>query len=128
MKSLKKILCVDDEPDIRNILVMALQFTLKAEVVALGSAEEAFAYLEQNPLPDVLLLDGMMPGIDGYTACAKLRADARFATLPIVFLTAKTQRAEKERALAAGATACLGKPFDPMTVGQDLKTVLEGKK
>ena len=73
---------------------------------------------------DAIILDGMMPGLDGYETCRRLKADPATAAIPVVFLTAKTQRSEVERALALGAAACLVKPFDPMTVAGELRSVL----
>ena len=125
MLSVSKILCVDDEPDILTVLAAALRFTLKAEVTAVGSVKAAFESLETAELPDVIILDGMMPEIDGLTACHQLRADPRYQKIPIIFLSARSRRREQEEALAAGATACLTKPFDPMTVGQEILRALE---
>jgi putative two-component system response regulator len=73
---------------------------------------------------DAFVLDGMMPGMDGYEVCRRLKADPVTAHVPVVFLTAKTQRTEQERALEAGAVACLIKPFDPMTVSAALREAL----
>jgi len=125
MPDISRILCVDDEPDIRKILQVALQVTMKAEVVAVGSAKEAFAYLEQNPLPDAIIMDSQMPEMDGLSACKKLRADERFQSVPIIFLTGRVRDGEREKALAAGATGCLSKPFDPMSIGADIVRLLQ---
>jgi two-component system, OmpR family, response regulator len=73
---------------------------------------------------DAIVLDAMMPGLDGYETCRRLKAAPETAGIPVVFLTAKTQRGEVERALAMGAVACLMKPFDPMTLARELRTVL----
>ena len=121
----KRILCVDDEPDMRMVLERALALTLEAEVATAGSAEEAFDYLEKHPPPDVILLDGVMPGIDGFQACERLAADPRYRTIPIVFLSARSDDRDRERARAVGATACLAKPFDPMTIGDEICAALE---
>jgi CheY-like chemotaxis protein len=125
MTSPRRILCVDDEPDIRRILVLSLRHTLHADVVAVASAAEAFAWLDANPAPDVVLLDGMMPGMDGWQTCARLREDPRFDSVPVVFLTARTQPGEQARAREVGAVGCLAKPFAPMSVGRELCAVLE---
>jgi len=84
----KRILCIDDEPDIRKVLATALRFTLQAEVFEAASAQAAFDFLEHNEIPDIIVLDGMMPQMDGYAACRRLRENERFAGIPIVFLTA----------------------------------------
>jgi putative two-component system response regulator len=66
----------------------------------------------------------MMPGLDGYETCRRLKADPDTAGVPVVFLTAKTQREEVARALALGAAACLTKPFDPLTLAAELRAAL----
>ena len=73
---------------------------------------------------DAFLLDGMMPGLDGYELCARLKANPATADVPVLFLTAKTQREEQDRALAAGAVACLTKPFDPMTLAAEVRAAV----
>ena len=129
MPDISRILCVDDEPDIRTVLSAALKFTLQAEVIALASASEAFEYLENHELPDAILLDSMMPEIDGLTACKRLRADPRYGEVPIIFLTGSARTpGEAELAIAAGATACLGKPFDPMSIGDEIMSILKRKR
>ena len=67
----------------------------------------------------------MMPGLDGYETCRRLKDDPRTASVPVVFLTAKSQAAETRRALDAGALACLTKPFDPLTVATDLRAAFD---
>lgn len=126
MTQIRSILCIDDEPDIRTVLKTALAFTLGADVNVAGSAQEAFDYLRAHDLPDLIILDGMMPGIDGLTACRQLRQEPRYAAIPIIFLSASSRRADVEEAMKAGATACLSKPFDPMTIGQEILERLQG--
>ena len=118
-----RLLCADDEEDIRIILELALGIDpgLQAELVDSGEAALARAAAVTF---DAIILDGMMPGMDGYETCRRLKADPATAAIPVVFLTARTQRAEVDRALAAGAVACLMKPFDPMTLAQELRAAL----
>ncbi len=118
-----RVLCADDDEDIRAILGLALSLDpdLEVEIVPSGSAALARAATTRF---DAIVLDGMMPGLDGYETCRRLKADPATARVPIVFLTAKTQRSETERALAIGAVACLTKPFDPMTLARDLRAAL----
>jgi CheY-like chemotaxis protein len=118
-----RLLCADDDEDIRAILELALGLDpeLDAEIVPSGSEALRRAAAGQY---DAILLDGMMPGLDGYETCRRLKADPATALVPVVFLTAKTQRSETERALALGAVACLTKPFDPMTLARDLRAAL----
>lgn len=118
-----RLLCADDEPDIRTILELALSLepSIDAEIFPSGSALIARA---REGDADAVLLDAMMPDMDGYETCRRLKADASTAHLPVVFLTARTQQSEREAALAVGAVACLSKPFDPMTLARELLGVL----
>lgn len=118
-----RLLCADDEEDIRTILELALTLdpALEVELVDSGAAALARAAAARY---DAIVLDGMMPGIDGYETCRRLKANPLTAAIPVVFLTARTQRSEVERALALGAVACLMKPFDPMTLASELRVAL----
>lgn len=118
-----RLLCADDEEDIRTILQLALSLDPEFEVELVESGEAALARARVEKY-DAILLDGMMPGLDGYETCRRLKAEPATARIPIVFLTAKTQRAEVERALTLGAVACLMKPFDPMTLAAELRAAL----
>ncbi|HUF28300.1 MAG TPA: response regulator [Gemmatimonadaceae bacterium] len=118
-----RLLCVDDEEDIRSILALALGLDPELEIELVDSGEAALVRAPAGRF-DAILLDGMMPGLDGYETCRRLKADPATAAIPVVFLTARTQRAEVDRALALGAVACLMKPFDPMTLAGELRTAL----
>ena len=118
-----RLLCADDEEDIRTILQLALSLDPEFAVELVESGEAALARARVEKF-DVILLDGMMHGLDGYETCRRLKAESATARIPVVFLTAKTQRAEVERALTLGAVACLTKPFDPMTLAAELRAVL----
>ncbi len=117
-----RVLCADDEEDIRTILALALSLDpdITAEFVCDGAAALARAHEGW----DAFLLDGMMPGVDGYEACRRLKANPATATIPVVFLTAKTSRDDVAQALALGATGSLAKPFDPLTLAGDLRRLL----
>jgi CheY-like chemotaxis protein len=119
-----RLLCADDEDDIRTILELALSLDPELEVHLVASGSEAIARAKSGTF-DAIVLDGMMPGLDGYETCRRLKADPATAQVPVVFLTAKAQRGERERALALGAVACLTKPFDPMTIASDLRAALK---
>lgn len=118
-----RVLCVDDEEDIRTILGLALSLDPDFEVEIVATGPDLLARA-RNGAWDAFVLDGMMPEMDGYEVCRRLKADAATAPVPVVFLTAKTQREEMARALALGATACLTKPFDPLTLATELRTAL----
>ncbi|MEM9488444.1 MAG: response regulator [Myxococcota bacterium] len=122
--TISRILFIDDEPDIRRILSATLEITMSAEVVTFASAQEAFAHLDGGPLPDLILLDGQMPEMDGLTACRALRADSRYQSIPIIFLSGRSDPHEQREALAAGATGYLSKPFDPMTIGNQIMDIV----
>jgi CheY-like chemotaxis protein len=119
-----RLLCADDDEDIRTILQLALSLDPELDVVLVESGEAALTRARVEKF-DAILLDGMMPGLDGYETCRRLKAEPTTAHVPVVFLTAKTQRAEVDRALAIGAVACLMKPFDPMTLAGELRAALE---
>src|SRR4051794_40816064 len=105
-----RVMVVDDNP--QNVALIQAQ--LGREGYAVSSATDGragIAAAAADP-PDVILLDVMMPGLDGYEVCQWLRADTRTATVPIVMLTALHERADKLRALDAGADDFLSKPVD----------------
>jgi CheY-like chemotaxis protein len=118
-----RLLCADDEPDIRTILELALSLDprIEAEIFPSGAA-----LLDRARAggADAVLLDAMMPELDGYETCRRLKADPATAHLPVVFLTARAQRGEQDSALEIGALACLTKPFDPLTLAGELLTAL----
>jgi len=118
-----RLLCADDEDDIRTILRLALSLDTDLDVHFVTSGAEALAQAKGGRF-DAIVLDGMMPGLDGYETCRRLKADPATAQIPVVFLTAKTQREETLRALALGAVACLTKPFDPLTIAGELRRAL----
>jgi CheY-like chemotaxis protein len=118
-----RLLCADDEEDIRTILQVALGLDPEFEVEIVDSGEAAIARARSGHY-DAILLDGMMPGLDGYETCRRLKSDPATAGVPVIFLTAKTQKAEVQQALALGATTCLMKPFDPMTLASELREAL----
>ncbi len=118
-----KVLLIDDEDDIRRIARLSLSRVGKMDVVeAHGGAEGvARAAAEQ---PDVILLDMMMPGMDGPATLAALRAQPETEKIPVVFLTAKAMPSEVRRLTALGALGVLTKPFDPLTLPQQLRDLL----
>ncbi|MEA1988495.1 MAG: response regulator [Pseudomonadota bacterium] len=124
MAELQKILYAEDEPDIQSIAQMALEmmggYTLKLcqnGQQALESAEE-FA-------PDLILLDVMMPTMDGPAALKAMRKIPALANTPVIFMTAKVQHDEIESYKALGAIDVIAKPFDPMTLPETVKTLWE---
>lgn len=110
-----RILYVDDEPDIREVAAMAIELDPGLKVRTCESGEEALA-VAPGWRPDLILLDVMMPEMDGPATLAALRADAATAAIPVVFITARTQAHEAERFIGLGAAGVIAKPFDPMTL------------
>ena len=118
-----RLLCADDEDDIRTILRVALSLDRELEAQFVSSGAEALRRARGGEF-DAIVLDGMMPELDGYETCQRLKADPDTAQIPVIFLTAKSQRDETTRALALGAVACLTKPFDPLTIAGELRRAL----
>jgi DNA-binding response OmpR family regulator len=104
------VLLVDDEPSIRE----TLSFMLEMEGFAVAVAEDGLQGLElaQRLRPPVMLLDAMLPQLDGFSVCRQLKAEPATASTRIIMLTALGQRSDRERALSAGADFYLSKPFD----------------
>lgn len=120
-----KVLYVDDEPDIRDVAVMALEIDPDLEVKPAGSGGEALSILDEGGYqPDVVLLDVMMPVMDGPAVLEALRKRPEHAETPVVFITARAQAHETARFLSLGAVGVITKPFDPMTLALELRAIL----
>ncbi len=120
-----KVLIIDDEEDIRRIGRLALARVGGMDVVEASNGAEGLQRAAEE-LPDVVLLDMMMPGMDGATTLRKLRETAATASIPVVFLTAKAQPTEVAKWKEMGALGVLTKPFDPMTLAERLRAFLPG--
>jgi DNA-binding response OmpR family regulator len=116
------ILVVEDDPDICALLEFKLESSGHTVVVE-HNGEAGLAALDHGPV-DLVLLDWMMPRMGGLEFCLALRADARYATLPVLMLTAKAQEADVQRGLAAGADDYILKPFSPREVAARVATAL----
>lgn len=112
----RTVLIVDDDDDIREIVQLALEMQPGWKVVGEPAGERAVARAVEVR-PDVILLDVNLIGLDGPATLGTLRADARTASIPVVFLTAHTRPAEVDHLRSLGASGVLAKPFDPMTLG-----------
>ena len=107
----KKIVVVDD--DVRNIFALTDEFEeLNMLVLKATNGQEALEVLEENPDADIVLMDIMMPVMDGYEAIRRIRQDARFKNLPVLALTAKAMRGDRDKCIKAGANDYLPKPID----------------
>ena len=119
---LQRILYVEDEADIRTVAQMALEAVGGFTVVACASGQEAIAAAPRAKA-DLLLLDVMMPGLDGPTTLAELRKLPATATTPVMFMTAKVQPAELAQLRALGALHVVAKPFDPMGISAEIQRI-----
>ena|SRR5215207_8933291 len=119
----RRVLIVDDDTDVREVAKVSLQAVAGWDVLTAGGGEEGAA-LAAAERPEAILLDVMMPDLDGPATLARLRDDGATSELPVIFLTAKTQGAEVERLKALGAAAVLTKPFDPMTLHRQVAAAL----
>jgi len=120
--SLRNVLYVEDEPDIRTVAQIALESVGGFDVRMCSSGEEAVRLAAESP-PDVVLLDVMMPGMDGPATLDAIRDLPGLANTPIVFLTAKISPPDVERLRGLGATDVIGKPFDPMSLAQHVREI-----
>lgn len=121
----KLVLLAEDDPDIQLVARLALK---KAgyRVTAVSNGRHLLARVADEK-PDIVILDWMMPDMDGPETCAKLRENPVTADIPIVFMTAKSQGFEIERGLALGAAGYIVKPFDALTLGEQLREMLGDK-
>ena len=118
-----KILYVDDEDDIREIAIMALELDPEIAVKVCQSGTDALTVAPEW-LPDLILLDVMMPGMDGPETLERLRLDQQTASIPVVFATARTQPEDLKRFMSLGAAGVISKPFDPMTLAEQARDLL----
>ena len=119
----KHILLIDDEDDIREVTAVSLETTAGWQVSSAGSGVAGIE-LAEKARPDAILLGVMMPDQDGPATLRLLRKDEVTAKIPVIFLTAKVQSIERERLHAIGAAGTLAKPFDPLTLANEIKKIL----
>ena len=118
-----RILIVDDEDDIREIVGLSLGLDPEFEMTACCSGAEALEEVRRRA-PDLILLDVMMPGMDGPATLKALRAAHDDQLCPVVFCTARTQKRDRQSYLDFGACGVIAKPFDPMTLAQTVRGFL----
>ncbi|NOQ13737.1 MAG: response regulator [Methyloprofundus sp.] len=118
--SLKKILYVEDDPDIQRIAQIALEKVGGFDVKACNSGAEALAVVTEF-MPDLILLDMMLPEMDGLEIQGILRQSARTRSISVVFMTAKVQENDVESYRSSGALGVIAKPFNPMTLADQLR-------
>jgi CheY-like chemotaxis protein len=118
-----RVIYVDDESDIREVASMALELDPALEVRTCSGGQEALD-VARSWNPNLILLDVMMPGMDGPMTLEELRRDAITQEIPVVFITARTQARDVERFLRLGAAGVIAKPFDPMALAEDVRKYL----
>jgi two-component system, OmpR family, response regulator len=123
MFEISKVLLVDDDPNIRKLAKMSLERVGQWQVVVASSGAEALDIVSEVQ-PDVVLLDVMMPGLDGRTTLTELKNRPATAHLPVILMTAKVQSDEMDEYLTLGAAGVIIKPFDPMSLPKDIMKML----
>lgn len=122
MESLQHILVVEDDPDIRSILQMSLDALGGYTIATACNGIEALERLDTFT-PDLIMLDVMMPEMDGPTTLEELRRKPAFASTPVIFLTAKAQRHEVDHYKTLGIAEVIQKPFDPVTLPEQVREI-----
>ncbi len=121
---LKKIMLVEDDGDIRTVAAMSLEMVGGMDVLACESGEAALDAIAAFG-PQLVLLDVMMPGMNGPEVLARMRARPEGVQVPVAFMTAKVQPEEIRALLALGVIDVIAKPFDPMTLPDQVKALWE---
>ncbi|MGH1341066.1 MAG: response regulator [Nannocystales bacterium] len=122
--AIRKVVLCDDDPDIRAIGEISLRDVGGWDVVCVN---DGFAAVEaaRAEMPDLILLDIMMPRLDGPGTFAKLREDPQCSAIPVVFMTAKAQSHELRGYTDLGAAGVIAKPFDPLTLPEQIRALVE---
>jgi DNA-binding response OmpR family regulator len=115
----KTILLAEDDPHIRRVSEVALR-RHGFDVVSVADGTEALEMLDRRPF-DLVLLDGMMPSLDGLETCKRIKANLRTASQPVIMLSARTQPSDEQAGLAAGAMGYIRKPFNALTLGAEIR-------
>ena len=119
----RKILLIEDEKDIQTLVKMSLEFTGGHQVIVADNGLTGIEMAEKE-LPDVILLDVMMPKLDGFETFRRLQDKENTKDIPVIFLTAKAQKKEREQGMALGAIGYLTKPFDAMKLNEEMEALL----
>ena len=121
---IEKVLLVDDDADIRSIARLSLEAVEGWTVFQAAGGAEALV-VARDAIPDVIVLDVMMPGMDGPATLAALRIDPRTAHIPVIFVTARLQASDVGHYLSLGVAGVIPKPFDPMELGRQIQALAE---
>lgn len=120
---MRRVLIIDDEDDIREVAALSLEATANWTILTACSGREGIAKAAAEK-PDAILMDVMMPEMDGPTTFKQLQLQSATAGIPVVLLTAKVQGADQRRFADLGVAAVLFKPFDPLTLASQISAVL----
>ena len=118
-----RILIIDDEDDIREVAALSLEATADWQVITASSGREGIATAAREK-PEAILMDVMMPEMDGPTTFKHMQANPATAGIPVVLLTAKVQGVDQRRFAGLGVAAVLFKPFDPLTLAAQISEAL----
>ena len=124
-KTPPRVLLVEDEPIILRLLQVNLRLE-GYEVVACSSGEDALLRVERSP-PDVVVLDVVLPGIDGFEVCRRLRGSPATADVPVIMVTAQAQDEDRKRGYALGVREYVTKPFEPAELVALVREALAGR-
>jgi DNA-binding response OmpR family regulator len=119
----KTILVIDDEDDLREVTVTSLALIAGWNVLGARSAEDGIAQA-RLVIPDAIILDVMMPGLDGAETLSRLRKFTETAKIPVIFLTSKPRGSDQTKLTELGAAGVLSKPFDPLTLSETVSMML----
>lgn len=120
----KQILVIDDEEDIRELLQIALEMSTDWQVITAASGQEGVESARQN-LPDAIIIDVMMPDMDGPTTVQQLQAYPVTQNIPVIFLTAQTQATKQPRYTELGVKAVLSKLIDPINFAEQVAEIFD---
>ena len=123
MSEPRRILVIDDDHGIREVAQASLELVGGHTVTTVGSGQEGLDAVRRDP-PDAVLLDVMMPGMDGPTTFTLLQDDPRTRDVPVVLLTAKVQQSDRSRFAELGVAGVVAKPFDPLTLSDRVADIL----
>jgi CheY-like chemotaxis protein len=125
---MRLILIIDDEDDIREVAALSLEATAGWEIVTASSGAEGIrAAANPNRRPHAILMDVMMPGMDGPTTFRQMQQNPAIAAIPVILLTAKVQGVDQRRFAGLGVAGVLFKPFDPLTLAAQISDALGWK-
>lgn len=125
---MRRILIIDDEDDIREVAALSLEATAGWEVLTANSGPAGIrAAITSQPQPDAILMDVMMPGMDGPSTFRTMQQDPAVSHIPVLLLTAKVQGVDQRRFAGLGVAAVLFKPFDPLSLASQISQALGWK-